>query len=253
MSAYTLWAARTDTGLVRETNEDSAYAGRWFYAVADGMGGHTAGEVASATVITSLSRHDKAVPAEQLTAAIGAAVLGANAAIHRQVDADPSLTTMSTTLTAMLWSGHGFALAHIGDSRAYLVRGGQLRQLTTDHSLANLVGNAGASILAPIMTRYLDGRPDRSPDLRLLEALPGDRYMLCTDGLSGVLPAAELASGMTAAGSPDVRAEWLTSQAIARGGPDNVTVILIDVPGGVVRQPAPALFGSAVAGQPAHT
>lgn len=251
MSACTLWAARTDTGRVREVNEDSAYAGRWLYAVADGMGGHAAGEVASAAVIAALSRHDAALPAGALAATLRAAVLEANAEIRRQVAGDASLTTMGTTLTAMLWSGRTFALAHIGDSRAYLARGGQLRQLTTDHSVANLVGNAAGSVFGPVMTRYLDGRPDRSPDLRVLEALPGDRYLLCSDGLSGVIPAAGLARGLTSAGPAAARAEWLTSRAIAAGGPDNVTVIVIDVPGGSVRQPGPAVLGAAAAARAA--
>src|SRR5215831_16785230 len=174
MSAVTTWAAGTSTGRVRQLNEDSAYAGHWLYAVADGMGGHAAGEVASATVIEALTQYDVEAAPGRLVEILGGGVRKTNDAIRRRTEDDPDLRTMGTTLTATLWSGHTFALAHIGDSRAYRLRSGQLRPLTEDHVLQNLVGSAGTSpILAPIMSRYLDGRPDRSPDLGLREALPG--------------------------------------------------------------------------------
>jgi PPM family protein phosphatase len=230
MSDFIMWAASSHTGLVRQINEDSAYAGRWLQAVADGMGGHAAGEVASATVITAFSGYDASAPAERLVEILGRAVREANTAIRQRTEADPSLRTMGTTLTAMLWSGHSFALAHIGDSRAYRLRAGQLRQLTEDHALHNLVGGAAASpVLAPIMSRYLDGRPERSPDLALRQAQPGDRYLLCSDGLNAVVSDSSISEALSSADAPTSIVERLITLAVGLGGPDNITVTLIDV------------------------
>jgi PPM family protein phosphatase len=230
MSTFTMWAARSHVGKVRAVNEDSAYAGRWLYAVADGMGGHAAGEVASATVITALSGYDALAPTESLVEILSQAVREANTAIRQRTEADPALRTMGTTLTAMLWSGRAFALAHIGDSRAYLLRDGRFRQLTEDHALHNLVAGAAASpVLAPIMSRYLDGRPDRSPDLALRQAQPGDRYLLCSDGLNAVVFDDTVREALKSAEDPASIAERLISLALNRGGPDNITVTLIDV------------------------
>lgn len=247
MSRFITWAARTDTGLVRKVNEDSAYAGQELLAVADGMGGHTAGDIASAAVITALSKYDDIVPVSRLTAVLGEAVCDANAAIRRLTEADPALRTMATTLTAMLWAGRFFAIAHIGDSRAYMTRGGQLHRLTEDHSMANLAANA-ASVpnLAPVMTRYLDGRPDRSCDLGVREALPGDRYLLCSDGLSGVVPEHVIRDTLGIQADPAVIADQLVGLADRRGSPDNVTVIVIDVAPTPVECPVrPTRFGAA--------
>jgi protein phosphatase len=150
-------AAASETGLARQNNEDAAYSGRWLFAVVDGMGGHAAGEVASAAVIESLRAHDEDVAADALLEILGHAVTGANAEIARRAAEDPARFGMGTTLTAMLWSGDTAVLAHIGDSRAFRLRDGQLRQITEDHVLGNLVSNAGP--LAPVLSRYLDGRP----------------------------------------------------------------------------------------------
>jgi PPM family protein phosphatase len=230
MSAFTAWAASSHAGMVRPINEDSAYAGRWLYAVADGMGGHAAGEVASATAITALSGYDAPAPAERLVEILGRAVREASTAIRLRTEADPALRTMGTTLTGMLWSGHTFALAHIGDSRAYLLRGGQLRQLTEDHALHNLVAGAATSlVLAPIMSRYLDGRPERSPDLALRQAQLGDRYLLCSDGLNAVVPDSRVREVLESTDAPASIVERLIAQAVSLGGPDNITVILVDV------------------------
>ncbi len=230
MSAFTKWAASSHAGMVRPINEDSAYAGRWLYAVADGLGGHAAGEVASAAVITALSGYDVPAPAERLVEILGRAVREASTAIRQRTEADPALRTMGTTLTAMLWSGHTFALAHIGDSRAYLLRTGQLRQLTEDHALHNLVAGAATSpVLAPIMSRYLDGRPERSPDLALRQAQPGDRYLLCSDGLNAVVPDSRIREVLGSADAPTSIVERLIALAVGLGGPDNITVTLIDV------------------------
>jgi serine/threonine protein phosphatase PrpC len=248
MSAFTMSAARSHVGKVRTLNEDSAYAGRWLYAIADGMGGHAAGEVASATVITTLSSYDAPASAESLIEILSQAVREANTAIRQRTEADPALRTMGTTLTAMLWSGHAFALAHIGDSRAYLLRDGRLRQLTEDHAMHNLVAGAAASeVLAPIMSRFLDGRPDRSPDLALRRAQPGDRYLLCSDGLNAVVSDGTIHEALKPADDTAGIAERLINLALSRGGPDNITVTLIDVTAGPQESTLPPLVLGAAA------
>jgi PPM family protein phosphatase len=233
-------AAGSDAGIIRSGNEDSAYNGRWLFAVADGMGGHAAGEVASAIAIETIARYDSLTPQGHLVAVLGEAVREANQAIRVRAESDPETYGMGTTLTAMLWSEETFALAHIGDSRAYRLRSGQFRQLTEDHSLGNLVSKA-PSALAPIISRYLDGRPDRSPDLAIREALAGDRYLLCSDGLTAVVPDTAIHEAVSSDASPEQTVSQLIKLANSSGGPDNVTVILIDVdtqPGASVSPPS---------------
>jgi serine/threonine protein phosphatase PrpC len=198
-----LAAAASDTGLVRKNNEDAAYSGSWLYAAADGMGGHAAGEVASAAVIESLRRHDTEIDRDALLESLGRAVTEANAKVARAAAEDAARRGMGTTLTAMLWSGNRFALANIGDSRAFSLREGQFRQITEDHVMGKLVSNAGR--LAPVLSRYLDGRPDRSPDLSLHEARPGDRYMICSDGLSPVVGTEAIRHVLSSVAEPDLR------------------------------------------------
>jgi protein phosphatase len=230
MSEFTRWAAASSTGRVRQVNEDAAYGGRWLHAVADGLGGHVAGEVASAAAIGAVATYDAPPEPADLARILAAAVSDANAAIRRRTEANPALRGMGTTLTAMLWAGRTFGLAHIGDSRAYRLRGGQLRQLTEDHALRNLVAGASPA-LAPVMSRYLDGRPDRSPDLMIREAKPGDRYLLCSDGLSSVVPDESMHDALTSTHDSELAVAHLIDLANSFGGPDNITVILIDVAG----------------------
>ncbi len=227
-SEFTRWAAASDRGRVREANEDAAYAGHWLYAVADGLGGHVAGAIASAAAIMAFASYDVPADSADLAGILAVAVREANAAIRHRAEEDKALRGMGTTLTAMLWSGFTFGLAHIGDSRAYRLRGGQLRQLTEDHALHNLV--AGASpVLAPIIARYLDGRPDRSPDLMIRKAMPGDRYLLCSDGLSSVVPTGDIRVALESGNDLAQITERLTDLANTAGGPDNITAVLIDV------------------------
>ena len=160
----------------------------------------------------------------------------ANAEIARRAAEDPARFGMGTTLTAMLWSADTAVLAHIGDSRAFRLRDGQLRQITEDHVLGNLVSNAGP--LAPVLSRYLDGRPDRSPDLGLRDLRIGDRYMLCSDGLSPVVSSDEIGAVLAAAADPADAVRELVALAEEAGAPDNVSVIVIDVR---IRTTAPTL------------
>lgn len=220
-------AAASETGLIRQNNEDAVYSGRWLFAIADGMGGHAAGEVASAAVIESLRAHDTDVGPGAVLEVLGHAVTEANAEVARRAAEDSARFGMGTTLTAMLWSGDTVALVHIGDSRAFRLRDGQLRQITEDHVLGNLVSNAGP--LAPVLTRYLDGRPDRSPDLGLRDLRAGDRYLICSDGLSPVVSTEAISAVLVAAAVPTDTVCQLVALAEEAGGPDNVSVIVIDV------------------------
>ena len=137
------YAVRSDVGLLREGNEDSAYAGPRLLAIADGMGGHAAGEVASAVAISALAGLDARLPGPDLLDPLADAVAPANTTLHEMSLADPAVEGMGTTLTAMLWQDARVALCHIGDSRAYLLRDGDFRQITRDHTLVQSLVDDG--------------------------------------------------------------------------------------------------------------
>jgi PPM family protein phosphatase len=231
------YAVRSDVGLLREGNEDSAYAGPRLLAVADGMGGHAAGEVASAVAISAIKDLDEDLPANELLDALAEAVTRANQQLHDMVAANPSIGGMGTTLTAMLWSGGLVALCHIGDSRAYVLSGGEFQQLTHDHTLVQSLVDDGR--ISPdeaathpqrsLLLRALDGSNDVEPDLSLREARAGDRYLLCSDGLSGVVSEQTLHRALATIAEPDDAVRQLIDLAIKGGGPDNITCIVADV------------------------
>ena len=241
------YAAGSDVGRTRDNNEDSAYAGPWLLAVADGMGGHVGGEIASSLAIQVLASVDAEVSQADLVDVVERAVLSANQAIARKVEEEPALQSMGTTCTAMLWSGTHTALAHIGDSRAYMLRDGILYQITEDHTLEKmLTGEDGAAPhLANRLVRVLDGRPERKPDLSLREALPGDRYLLCSDGLSGPVNAEALHQVLTGEPDADAAVRALIERANRGGGPDNITVIVVDVVEEGAEARAPVVVGAA--------
>ncbi|TYB49423.1 Stp1/IreP family PP2C-type Ser/Thr phosphatase [Actinomadura chibensis] len=231
------YAVRSDVGMLREGNEDSAYAGAHLLAVADGMGGHVGGEIASAAAIEALRALDKDLPATELLAALEHKVKAANDNLHRIVESDPALQGMGTTLTAMLWAGNQVALVHIGDSRAYLLRDGSLFQITHDHTLVQSLVDEGR--ISPdeaashpqrsLLLRALDGRGEVDPDLSLREAQVGDRYLLCSDGLSGVVTAETIFQVLTDVDEPDQAVRQLIDLANRGGGPDNITCVVADV------------------------
>ncbi|WP_433465563.1 Stp1/IreP family PP2C-type Ser/Thr phosphatase [Spirillospora sp. CA-128828] len=231
------YAARSDVGMLREGNEDSAYAGAHLLAVADGMGGHVGGEIASAAAIEALRALDKDLPATELLAALEHTVKAANDNLHRIVESDPALQGMGTTLTAMLWAGNQVALVHIGDSRAYLLRDGSLFQITHDHTLVQSLVDEGR--ISPdeaashpqrsLLLRALDGRGEVDPDLSLREAKVGDRYLLCSDGLSGVVTAETIFQVLTDVDDPEQAVRQLIDLANRGGGPDNITCVVADV------------------------
>jgi protein phosphatase len=229
-------AGRTHIGLVRRRNEDSMYVGRSLFAVADGLGGHVAGDVASTTAIDALRPHDDVVDPANLSIALGRAVSNANDALRRRTAAEPELAGMASTLVAMLWCGRAAVLANVGDSRAYLLRSSDSNarttsQITEDHTYEHLVADAArVPNLPQRLSRFLDGRPDgRSPDLTTWALRPGDRFMLCSDGLSSFVPHSLIHNTLSTFDRPDEAADRLVSLALDHGGPDNITVVIINV------------------------
>jgi len=231
------YAVRSDVGLLREGNEDSAYAGPRLLAIADGMGGHAAGEVASAVAISALAGLDHPIPDGDLLDPLAAAVAAANNTLHEMSVADPAVEGMGTTLTAMLWQDAHVAVCHIGDSRAYLLRDGEFFQITRDHTLVQSLVDDGrltpeAAATHPqrsLLLRALDGRTEAEPDLSVREVRVGDRYLLCSDGLSDVVTEQTLHKTLVTITDPDDAVIQLIELAIRSGGPDNITCIVADV------------------------
>jgi PPM family protein phosphatase len=231
------YAIRSDVGLLREGNEDSAYAGPHLLAIADGMGGHVAGEVASSVTISALTGLDDEVPADHLLDVLAAAVATASSTLHEMSVEDPSLEGMGTTLTALLWSGITVAICHIGDSRAYLLRDGDFRQITRDHTLVQSLVDDGRLSPAQAAThpqrslvmRALQSGTEAEPDLSTIEAAAGDRYLLCSDGLSDVVSEETLRETLIRCTDRDQAVGQLIELAIRGGGPDNITCIVADI------------------------
>jgi serine/threonine protein phosphatase PrpC len=246
-------AAKTNTGLVRGRNEDSAYVGHWLCAVADGLGGHVAGDIASTAVVKALRPFDLNVSPGQLTSVLGRAVSAASDQLAAMIAADRGLIGMGSTLTAMLWADNCTAVANIGDSRGYLVRRGALSRITEDHVLGKLVANPAPARIGAALVRYLDGRLDRSPDLTVRTMLPGDRFMICSDGLSGVLEPQIVRDVLTSVADAGQTAAELIRLTLEAGAPDNVTVIIADVPDGIWRAPEGSSVVLGAASRPAMT
>ncbi|MGO9079395.1 MAG: protein phosphatase 2C domain-containing protein [Streptosporangiaceae bacterium] len=231
------YAIRSDVGLLREGNEDSAYAGPHLLAIADGMGGHAAGEVASAVAISALAPLDTELGPDEMLPALAGAVAEASTTLHRMSLADPSVEGMGTTLTALMWSGAQIGLCHIGDSRAYLLRDGDLVQITRDHTLVQSLVDEGrlspaAAATHPqrsLVMRALQSSSDAEPDLQMREARLGDRYLLCSDGLSDVVTEETLHKTLTQYADLDEAVLALIDLAIRSGGPDNITCVLAEV------------------------
>jgi serine/threonine protein phosphatase PrpC len=227
------------------------------------MGGHAAGEVASAATIQTLAPLDAEDPGPDLVGVLSDAVSTANLRLQELIISDPAIEGMGTTLTALLWSDGYAALCHIGDSRAYLLRDGQFVQITHDHTLVQSLVDEGKITEDDVAThphrslllRALDGRTIAEPDLAPLETFPGDRYLLCSDGLSGVVTEQTLHQTLSSMRDPDQAAVQLVELAIRGGGPDNITVIVADVVdtrnGRVPPTWQPVFAGAAANGAPA--
>ncbi|WP_298322432.1 PP2C family serine/threonine-protein phosphatase [Haloactinopolyspora sp.] len=231
------YVARSDAGLVREGNEDAGYAGPYILAVADGMGGHAAGEVASQAAVDELVQADLPPDGRDTLDALAAVVHAANDRIRQLVDSDPKLRGMGTTATLLLWNKSRFGLAHIGDSRAYRLRDHELVQITRDHTFVQaLVDDGRISVddarvhpARAVVTKVLQGDEPIEPDYVMLDVKAGDRFLLCSDGLSDVVGHDDLRAALDAPGGVEAAADRLMSLALQAGGPDNVTVVLADV------------------------
>lgn len=230
------YAARSDVGLLREINEDAAYAGPCLLAVADGMGGHAAGEVASAVAISTLATLDREVGTDDPREMLRAALFQANAQLRAMVQADRELDGMGTTVTALLIDRTQLALVHIGDSRAYRLRGAELTQVTRDHTLVQRLVDegritaeeAGVHPQRALVTRALDGRDGLELDLETHDLVHADRYLLCSDGLSGVVSDATIRDALLLP-EPRQVVDRLVELALRGGAPDNVTCVVADI------------------------
>jgi serine/threonine protein phosphatase PrpC len=234
------YAAGTDAGLVRARNEDAACAGPRLLAVADGFGPGGGGDLAAAAAVSALAELAAAGgQAGDPLAALRGAAQRVNGALPGLAAADPSVAGLGTTLTALLWSGSQLALVHIGDSRAYLLRDGEMFQITHDHSYVQRLVDEGRLEPAEaashpdrmLLVRALDGKAASVPDTAVRQARPGDRYLLCTDGLSRVVPGETIRDTLRAAPGPEEAVAELIGLARAAGGPDNIACAVADVPG----------------------
>jgi PPM family protein phosphatase len=246
------YAAHSDRGLIRDGNQDSVYAGPRLLAVADGMGGMAAGDVASNIVIGAMAPLDEDVPGDALVDALRSAVDTANQQLRDTVDANPHLEGMGTTLTATLFSGSKIGMVHIGDSRAYLLRDGEFAQITKDDTYVQMLVDEGRITLEEasshpqrsLLTRALDGR-DIDPEYSVRQVLPGDRYLICSDGLSGVVSAETIGQSLREYTDPQQCVERLVQLALRGGGPDNITVVIADATNQDILEAAPIVGGAA--------
>lgn len=251
------YAARSDIGLGRYTNnQDSGYAGPHLLVIADGMGGHAGGDVASSVTVGRLVALDGESHGGDALALLAATLREANAELRRRTADDPSLAGMGTTTTALMRYGNKLALAHIGDSRAYLLRGGELSRITHDHSFVqNLIDEGRITTeeaehhpQRSVVTRVLTGDPGDEPDLSVREARVGDRYLICSDGLTDVVRDATIAETLAEHDDPAAAADAFVTMALRGGGRDNVTCVVahvIDITHQAADSSTPQVVGAA--------
>jgi protein phosphatase len=230
--------AVTDRGLIRSGNQDSVHAGTWLIAVADGMGGMAAGDLASRLAIEAISPLDLPTQDDAMVTRLREALGAASGQIRAAVEAEPTRRGMGTTLTALLLSATGtcLALAHIGDSRAYLVRNGTLTQVTRDDTFVQRLVDEGVISAEQasshprraVVTQALQSEPG-NPTYLTQSPLAGDRWLLCSDGLSNVVQPDTLAEALTSYPDRDACAKRLVDLALRAGGPDNITVVVADI------------------------
>lgn len=234
--ALTSFGSRTDIGCLRDHNEDSLVVTPPLFAVADGMGGHAAGEVASEIAVRVLS---ELAPEQPDGEALGRAIEEANRAVIQAAREGRGRQGMGTTMTAAMLEGERLVIAQVGDSRAYLLHQGKLQQLTRDHSLMADMIEAGQ--LTPeearthpqrsVITRALGSDAHLHPDIYEINVETGDRLLICSDGLSGMIFDDQIENTLRRVQDPQRCASQLVNEAIAAGGHDNVTVIVADVTG----------------------
>ena len=231
--------AVSHVGKIRANNQDSGYAGTQLFVVADGMGGHAGGDVASAIALKRVMEADRQfASAADAEFALQSALSAANTMLAETVFEHPELTGMGTTVSAILRSGSQIAIAHIGDSRIYLLRDGTLKQITADHTFVQRLVDSGRitpeeAAVHPrrsVLMRVL-GDVDAAPeiDTTVFDVLAGDRWLLCSDGLSSYVSDDKIAQALKS--HPAVRdaADRLVKESLDQGAPDNVTVVVVDI------------------------
>nr|VDG61991.1 serine/threonine protein phosphatase [Streptococcus thermophilus] len=229
------FVAMSDRGLVRGNNEDSAYAGPHLLLLADGMGGHAAGEVASQLMVEHMEHLDRDPGDADILALLAAAADDANASISQSIGKHPEQNGMGTTLTALMFNGVELGLIHVGDSRGYRLRDGELTQITIDDTFVQSLveqgkldaGDVSSHPQKSLILKAYTGRPVE-PHLELIDARAGDRYLLCSDGLSDPVTHSTIETALNE-GSPAEAAQRLIELALRSGGPDNITVVVADV------------------------
>ena len=252
MALMLKFAARSDVGMVRSKNDDSAYVGRYLAVVADGMGGHVGGDVASASTVLDLVHLDVPETPDPDTV-LADEIQAANLVLNELVNANPKLSGMGTTVTAMLLTGNVLQFAHIGDSRAYRLKNGVFEQVSKDHTFVQRLVDEGRlrpeeAELHPhknVLLRVL-GDSDASPELDVnqYQVEPGERWMLCSDGLNAVVPDSITERIMRGTASLEETVEDLVETTLAHGSPDNVTIVVFEIvedDGAPVQAPADEL------------
>ena len=233
-NGFISWGSRSDVGLVRGHNEDSFFLRAPLFVVSDGMGGHAAGEVASSIAVDTIGERAPATADDVL---LGAAVEAANQAVIKGSEEGIGKPGMGCTATAILIEKNKMAVAHVGDSRAYVLHHGTLVRVTHDHSYVEELVDSG-QITADearthpsrsIITRALGSDPDMYADHFSLEVNDGDRIILCSDGLSSMISDSEIEALAVSSATPQQAADNLVSAALTAGGADNVTVVVVDV------------------------
>ncbi|WP_349643196.1 PP2C family serine/threonine-protein phosphatase [Arthrobacter sp. zg-Y1143] len=238
MALVLRYAARSDVGMVRFKNDDSAYVGRYLAVVADGMGGHAGGNVASASTVLDLVHLDSRVQEDEPLTVLADEIQAANSLLSELVTTSPQLSGMGTTVTALLLHDRRLALAHIGDSRAYRLKNGEFSQVSIDHTFVQRLIDEGR--LRPeeaevhphknVLMRVL-GDVDASPELDLatFDVEPGERWLLCSDGLTAVLRDSDIEGVLRGTSNLQQCVDTLVELTLAGGSPDNVTVAVIEI------------------------
>jgi serine/threonine protein phosphatase PrpC len=257
MTATVRSAAGSDIGRRRAVNQDSAYTSPRLLAVADGMGGHAHGEIASAVAIAAVADADAELAAKNLQsvdllATLGAAMSAAAQRLTDVADADPTLRGTGTTLVALLVDGTRVGVGHVGDSRAYLLRDGELTQLTHDHTLVQSLVDEGRitadeAVDHPrrsVLVRTLQEGSSAEPDLFAVEGRVGDRFLVCSDGVTAVLGDDDLRE-VLGEGDPADVVKRVIALANEGGGPDNITCIVADLVEGAPDDTDGVLYGAA--------
>lgn len=261
MATHLRYAARSDVGLKREGNEDSGFADSHLLMVADGMGGHAAGELASAMAVATFAEiAEEDIPKGEVLTTLALGMETLTERIGDVIAADPSNQGMGTTVTGLYWNGDRVGIVHVGDSRAYRLRDGHLDQVTKDHTYVQTLVDSGeisaeAAATHPrrnLLIRAVDGIHAVEADLSMRETKVGDRYLLCSDGLTGVVPDSELAEVLRQHADPTGSVTRLVDMALEGGAPDNVTVVVADVQDAPAASPGgmPVVVGAA--GEPGN-